>query len=112
MKQVPTVDLSDPAVIAREPRMLEQLDQACRDHGFFLLVGHGLDGVFDLMWSEAAAFFASPREQRLQILRTEDQPLGYYDRELTKQKRDLKEVFDFMRPLADHKQRNQWRVIG
>ncbi len=108
MNEVPVVDLSDPAVVARNPDMLAELDRACRDHGFFLLIGHGLDDVFTRMWSQAADFFASPRSERLQILRTEDRPLGYYDRELTKQKRDLKEVFDFMRPSADLKGRNQW----
>jgi isopenicillin N synthase-like dioxygenase len=108
MNQVPIINLNDPTPAGRDSRVLAELDQACRDHGFFLLVGHGLDRTFDKMWQEAAAFFAAPREQRLRILRTEQRPLGYYDRELTKQKRDLKEVFDFMRPSADHKGRNQW----
>ena len=102
MKDVPSIDISSPEAD------LPALDRACRDHGFFLLTGHGLDVVFARMWREAAAFFTSPREERLRILRTQDRPLGYYDRELTKQKRDLKEVFDFMRPAADTRGRNQW----
>jgi isopenicillin N synthase-like dioxygenase len=108
MNQVPIVDLSNSAVKRRDPAVLADLDRACRDHGFFLLVGHGLEPTFERMWREAASFFAAPRAERLRILRTEKRPLGYYDRELTKQKRDLKEVFDFMRPAADHKGRNQW----
>ena len=108
MNHVPIIDISDPAVVAGEANLLEELDRACRDHGFFLITGHGLDSVFERMWSEGADFFAAPREERLAILRTEARPLGYYDRELTKQKRDLKEVFDFMRPAADSKGRNQW----
>ncbi|MEM8769076.1 MAG: 2OG-Fe(II) oxygenase family protein [Pseudomonadota bacterium] len=108
MDLVPTINISDPALKEAGSKQLTALDHACRDHGFFLLTGHGLDQVFDRMWSEAAAFFAAPRDERLAILRTEERPLGYYDRELTKQKRDLKEVFDFMRPAADRKGRNQW----
>jgi len=108
MNRVPVINLTDPAVIAGERGLLEDLDRACRDHGFFLLVGHGLDDEFERMWEEAARFFAAPRSERLAILRTEDRPLGYYDRELTKQQRDLKEVFDYMRPAADAKGRNQW----
>ena len=106
--QVPVVDLSDEAVRNADPKALCALDAACRDHGFFLIINHGLEGVIDNMWNHAATFFATPREQRLAIERTQTQPLGYYDRELTKQRRDLKEVFDFMRPAADSKQRNQW----
>ena len=41
-------------------------------------------------------------------MRTESIPLGYFDRELTKRKRDLKEVFDYMQPRADGSDRNQW----
>ena len=41
------------------------------------------------------------------MLRSEEIPLGYYDRELTKQKRDLKEVFDFMETRQED-DINQW----
>jgi isopenicillin N synthase-like dioxygenase len=108
MNQVPVIDVSNPDVRTGDRRILEALDRACRDHGFFLVVGHGLDQTFERMWREAAAFFSAPREERLAIIRTAERPLGYFDRELTKQKRDLKEVFDFMRPSADRKGRNQW----
>jgi isopenicillin N synthase-like dioxygenase len=108
MNEVPIVDLSDPALSEPSADGLSALDRACRDHGFFLIVGHGHDAVVSRMWASAQAFFAAPRQARLSILRSEQQPLGYYDRELTKQKRDLKEVFDYMRPSADTKQRNQW----
>jgi isopenicillin N synthase-like dioxygenase len=105
---VPVVNLQDPSVLARETEALAALDSACRDHGFFLVTGHGLDTVIEDMWSEAEAFFDAPRPVRLSILRTEENPLGYFDRELTKQKRDLKEVFDFTRPETDIKRHNQW----
>ena len=35
---VPTVDISNPSATE-----LAAVDAACRDHGFFLLVGHGAD---------------------------------------------------------------------
>jgi isopenicillin N synthase-like dioxygenase len=106
--QVPVIDLSDPAVRRAEPNALAALDAACRDHGFFLIINHSHEAVVDKMWQAAQAFFNLDRDRLLEIIRTEDRPLGYYDRELTKQKRDLKQVFDFTRPLTDKKQRNQW----
>ena len=91
MSSVPTLDLN--ALKQKDPDQISALDQACRDHGFFLLSNHGLD--LEVMWQATEQFFALPRESKLKLLRTEKNPLGYYDRELTKQKRDLKEVFDF-----------------
>ncbi|MEP6390229.1 MAG: 2OG-Fe(II) oxygenase family protein [Halioglobus sp.] len=104
MKSVPLVDLQR----AHDEKTRLALDSACRDHGFFLLTGHGADKVIDAMWQQSARFFASPRQQLLAIERTADKPLGYYDRELTKRKRDLKQVFDFARPLGKGHQHNQW----
>ena len=88
---------------------LEALDTACRDHGFFLLSGHGLDDVVDATWAAARAFFEGERDVKLEVQRDGDNPLGWYDRELTKRKRDHKEVFDFTDPafpLADR--HNRW----
>ena len=90
MSSVPTVDLRH-----LDAQALATIDDACRDHGFFLLTGHGLDRVASAMWRAAAAFFSAPRADRLAVFRSADNPFGYYDRELTKQKRDQKEVFDF-----------------
>jgi len=43
------------------------------------------------------------------LRRTADKPLGFFDRELTKRKRDNKEVFDFVDPEhAKLDQRNRW----
>jgi isopenicillin N synthase-like dioxygenase len=62
----------------------------------------------DRMWNASEWFFRLPRKEKLRILRTESKPLGYYDRELTKRKRDLKEVFDFMDPRSNKNDYNQW----
>ena len=104
MESVPTIDISRPTATS-----LEALDAACRDHGFFLLEGHGLDDVIERTWEQTTRFFASPPELKRSVRRSEDNGLGYYDRELTKRKRDHKEVFDFIEPggpigLA----RNRW----
>jgi isopenicillin N synthase-like dioxygenase len=72
-----------------------QLATACEDHGFFLLSGHGCEKLIEAMFEQSRQFFAQPRADKLRLYRDADNPLGYYDRELTKQRRDLKEVFDF-----------------
>ncbi|MEX1217735.1 MAG: 2OG-Fe(II) oxygenase family protein [Acidimicrobiales bacterium] len=90
---IPVVDISNP-----DATSLEALDDACRDHGFFLLTGHGLDSVLTTTWSETAQFFDAPRSVRAAIMRDAQNPLGWYDRELTKRVRDHKEVFDFVDP--------------
>ncbi len=93
MDPVPTIDIARPDADA-----VAALDAACRDHGFFLLAGHGLDALIDRTWQQTRAFFDAPRALRMAIQRSEDSPLGWYDRELTKRKRDHKEVFDYIDP--------------
>ncbi|MDG2048091.1 MAG: 2OG-Fe(II) oxygenase family protein [Halioglobus sp.] len=90
---VPTIDLSNPSAAS-----LAALDAACRDHGFFLIEGHGLDAVIERTWDTTERFFASKPQQKHQLMRKEGQPTGYYDRELTKRVRDRKEVFDLLSP--------------
>ena len=103
--QVPTIDLE---AAECDARLLKPLDHACRDHGFFLLDNHGMDDAIERMWQSAEQFFTQPVEMKRRLLRTAEVPLGYYDRELTKRKRDLKEVFDYMQPRADGSDVNQW----
>ena len=104
MQHIPVIDLRT----ADSETSLAALDAACRDHGFFLLAGHRADRALAAMWQQAAAFFASPREELLKIERSADNPLGYYDKELTKRKRDLKQVFDFARPCGKDDRHNRW----
>jgi isopenicillin N synthase-like dioxygenase len=93
MDLVPTVDLRDVHATS-----LEALDAACRDHGFFLLSGHGLDATIAETWAWTERFFDADRSVRTAIARSREEPLGYFDRELTKRRRDGKEVFDFIDP--------------
>ena len=102
---IPTIDLRKASTDASQ---LKLLDLACKDHGFFLLKNHGIQKEIDDMWEMSKWFFNQARKDKLKIIRTETIPLGYYDRELTKQKRDLKEVFDFMHPKMNGEDLNQW----
>jgi len=104
MELVPTIDIGNPAAAE-----LAAVDAACRDHGFFLLTGHGQDALIERTWEETRRFFAAAPAVKEGVRRSEDQPLGYYDRELTKRRRDCKEVFDYMEPGGPIGQkRNRW----
>lgn len=102
---VPTIDLE---AAEKDPSLLLPLDAACRDHGFFLLRNHGMDRAIADMWRASENFFGQTMAEKRHVSRTATMPLGYYDRELTKRQRDLKEVFDYMQPREDGTDRNQW----
>jgi isopenicillin N synthase-like dioxygenase len=95
---IPTLDLArlhdpDPDLSSAER---SRMDSACREWGFFQIVGHGMEPSFRADVLEAMVeFFALPREEKRSVERSASNPWGYYDRELTKQKRDRKEIFDF-----------------
>jgi len=101
---VPTVDIRNPGATS-----LDELDRACRQHGFFLLEGHGLDDVIADTFAAARRFFDAVQPTKDAVRRDARVALGYNDRELTKRRRDHKEVFDFVDPTqgraAHH---NRW----
>lgn len=104
MDLVPTVDLRAPSAPS-----LAAIDRACADHGFFLLEGHGLDALVERTWAATAVFFAADPAVKAAIRRGPDSMLGWYDRELTKRRRDHKEVFDFIDPaIPDDRNPNRW----
>ncbi len=77
------------------PTVVEQVASAARDFGFFQIVDHGIgQEQIDAVWDATRAFFAQPTETKRAIARTKENARGYYDRELTKNRRDLKEVLD------------------
>lgn len=90
-----------------------ELTKACTQTGFFYLSGHGLDrrSTAELLQS-ASQFFALPRLAKESISRSFDNPFGYYDRELTKNRHDQKEIFDFTNPRGVEDSpfggQNQW----
>lgn len=104
MSQVPIVDLSSPS-----PAAIIALDTACREHGFFLISGHGADDLIARTWHETERFFDAGTEVTEPLRRTQDNPMGYFDRELTKRKRDHKAVFDYLDPMTPNRDAwNRW----
>lgn len=89
--QVPVVDFdSSPAVLR------DSLAKACEQWGIFYLVNHPMAPELTHAASTASrAFFKQPLTRKQALSRTLDNPWGYYDRELTKNLRDRKEIFDF-----------------
>ena len=88
---IPLIDLQDyPGSI------VNKLSSACAQWGFFHVINHGIDSqlVAALQWA-SREFFCLPTEMKHAVSRSMDNPFGYYDRELTKNLRDRKEIFDF-----------------
>ena len=76
-------------------RGLDELDRACREWGFFALKNHPFS--HDLRTRVLVAmerFFAMPSDEKRRYERTADNHWGFYDRELTKNVQDWKELFD------------------
>ncbi len=95
--QIPTIDLA-----ALDSALVASIGEACRDWGFFQVVNHGVgEAETERLRAVTRAYFALPRETKRRDLRTLDNPWGYYDRELTKERRDKKEVFDIGPDIAD-----------
>ena len=77
-------------------RVAAELEGPSRSVGMFHVVGHGLPDE-DLARFEAAmrALFALPDPVKQQMRRSRDNAWGYYDEELTKNRPDWKEIFDY-----------------
>jgi len=87
---VPLIDMA-----ANPTDVRAQVARACADWGFFHVVGHGIEaGLQTAIMGEAQGLFAAPAADKLALSRSRDNPWGYYDRELTKNRRDKKEIFD------------------
>ena len=95
MNKIPTISLNQFRNGQMSSEDKQALVRACEDHGFFLLREHGADETIARVFAQAHDFFAQPRTRKMKLYRNELNPLGYYDRELTKHKRDQKEVYDF-----------------
>lgn len=89
---IPEIDISQ----LRHADTLAELDRACRDWGFFQITSHGIpDAVIAAVFDQAHAFFGLTLDDKRNIMRTRENPWGFYDRELTKNVVDLKQVYDF-----------------
>ncbi|AES90246.1 protein DMR6-LIKE OXYGENASE 1 [Medicago truncatula] len=119
-KGIPEIDLSpifhnevpNPSAIES---LVKEIGSACKAWGFFKVTNHGVPLSLRQRLDEAARlFFAQSLEEKKKVARDEIIPTGYYDTELTKNVRDMKEVFDFYTndpffPLTPHE--NDDRVI-
>lgn len=84
---IPVIDLAKPDRGA--------FAAACEQWGLFHLIGHGVDaGCIGNLRRASAAFFSSDDNVKQSVMRTRTNPWGYFDRELTKNVRDWKEIFD------------------
>jgi isopenicillin N synthase-like dioxygenase len=95
MKTLDSVPVIDIGRLEHDPDAARALEAACRDWGFFQVIGHGVpDALLRDVQAQMRLFFALPHEQKLAIERTETNHWGYYDRELTKNRRDWKQIYD------------------
>lgn len=96
---IPVIDLS-PLFSGEEEALsglVAEVGSACKDWGFFQVINHGVTAeLLDRIHTAAREFFVLPLEEKRRVKRNEENPLGYYDAENTKNVRDWKEVFDFI----------------
>ena len=106
MKQIPSISLRELKANNRET--IESLASACQYWGFFRLVDLDLKKrTTDQLLATMKVFFNLPHEEKRQLSRTEKNPWGYFDQELTKNKQDWKEIFDLgldQAPSHNHSQ--------
>jgi isopenicillin N synthase-like dioxygenase len=101
---IPVIDIGR----LRDPGTLAELDTACREWGFFQVVNHGMrQETMDGILARALEFFAQPIEAKRGISRTAENAWGFYDKELTKNTRDWKQIYDYG-PAEGAKRRPQW----
>ena len=111
---VPVIDirpLVDGSANGDVQRVVDSVVRACRDWGFFQIVNHGISpSLQESVWRQTQEFFEWPLRDKEVILRTRENPWGYYNNELTKNQRDRKEVFDFTRDGRDgiYAAENRW----
>jgi isopenicillin N synthase-like dioxygenase len=92
---LPVIDIRD----LESPVTRRAIDAACRDWGFFQVENHGIEERTTLeLRKQMREFFALPLAAKHAIMRTAENPWGFYDRELTKNTRDWKQIFDYGPP--------------
>jgi len=104
IKSIPVIDINE----LTSPATLIALDRACREWGFFQVTNHGIPReAIENIFAQTHAFFSQPSVLKQRITRTKENPWGFYDRELTKNVRDLKQIYDFG-PSDGRGMRPQW----
>ncbi|CAA3022859.1 protein DMR6-LIKE OXYGENASE 2-like [Olea europaea var. sylvestris] len=96
---IPLIDLSplnSSNTDADLSNLVAEIGDACKNWGFFQVINHGVPSKCrEKIESVARKFFALSKEEKKKVSKDQDNPLGYYDTELTKNVRDWREVFDF-----------------
>lgn len=91
LTKVPVIDVAD----VLHEHTLRELAAACSDWGCFQIINHGMkEELVAALHAQMQGFFDLPAARKQAIERTANNPWGFYDRELTKNVRDLKEIFD------------------
>jgi isopenicillin N synthase-like dioxygenase len=106
--QIPIIDVTD--LVSAGPgkrRVASQIDKACRQVGFFYIIGHGVDaGLQQRLHAFSRAFFAQPVEvkQHIAMSRGGRAWRGYFrvGDELTSGRPDQKEGLYFGQELSVH----------
>ena len=107
ISQLPVIDVSN---LAR-PETRQAVDAACQDWGMFYIVGHGIArSTIASLQEQMRSFFAQPLATKREIVRTPENPWGFYDRELTKHTPDWKQVYDFG-PADGGSMQPQWPMV-
>jgi isopenicillin N synthase-like dioxygenase len=88
---IPVIDIA----ALDDARTLAALDVACSEWGFFQVVDHGIpEEVIAALAREMRDFFRLPMATKRAIARTAENPWGFFDRELTKNTLDWKQIYD------------------
>ena len=86
----PIIDLTQP-----ESAIIPQIADACSTWGFFQVINHDVSPLLIQRFKdESQNFFDLPRDVKLSLKRDGSNSRGYFDDELTKQRRDWKEAID------------------
>jgi len=100
--QVPVLDFA-PLRSGGEPtrHLVDDMARACSSWGFFQVVNHGLDAELRLRFeAQMHDVFSLPTEVKRTMKRDGGNARGWYDDELTKQRRDWKQGLDFGMPAS------------
>ncbi|ETL27512.1 hypothetical protein L916_18945 [Phytophthora nicotianae] len=110
VRQVPMVDVAaliafpndvevDAALRAKDGdarKIVEEIGAAANEWGFFYIANHGLSEQEMAKFQKAMrSFFDLPKDVKRAVQRTPTNSRGYVEHELTKNKTDCKECFDF-----------------
>ena len=88
---IPVIDIADPEASGTS----RAIGAACREWGFFQAIGHGVDPRhIARLQRQMRVFFAQPLADKQAIVRSAENPWGFYDRELTQHTPDWKQIYD------------------